>query len=139
MAASGYSRPATQRRKSIHVRSTPNTDRNFDALAAVVKCQQWSFDDLVRDHEQARRHDQTERLRSLEIEGRFVLGRRLHWKADRLGPAQDVVIASIDVLGEGASDVAAGPFCAGMRAAAVCEVRGRLGERPVRERTETVS
>src|ERR1700730_4858770 len=30
---------ATQRRKSIHVRSTPNTDRNFDALAAVAMCQ----------------------------------------------------------------------------------------------------
>src|SRR6266403_4439434 len=52
------------------------------------------FDHLIGGDQQAGRHGQAERLRSLEIEDRFELGRRLHWKIGWLVAAQDAVDVS---------------------------------------------
>jgi len=50
-----------------------------------------SFDHLVGGDKQARRHGQVERLRSLEIEDRLVLGRRLHRKLRGRAAAQNAI------------------------------------------------
>ena len=46
---------------------------------------------LICGDEQARRHSQAERLRCLEVDGRFVPGRRLNRKVGGIGAAQDAV------------------------------------------------
>jgi hypothetical protein len=49
------------------------------------------LDHLVGGDQQARRHGQAERLRSLEIEDSFIPGWRLHRKLGGVGAAQDAV------------------------------------------------
>ena len=49
------------------------------------------FDHLIGSCEQRRRHGETERLRGLEIDRQFVLGRRLHRQVGRLLAFEDAV------------------------------------------------
>ena len=49
------------------------------------------FDHFIGACEQQRRHDETERLRRLEIDRQFILGRRLHWQVGRLLAFEDAV------------------------------------------------
>src|SRR5262245_66183347 len=48
-----------------------------------------SFDYLVGDREQRRRHFQTQRFRGLEIDDQFVTRRCLYWQVRRLLTVQD--------------------------------------------------
>jgi hypothetical protein len=56
------------------------------------------FDDLVGEGEQRGRHVKTERFGGLEIDHRFVLGRRLHRQVGRLLALED----AIDIVGRAA-------------------------------------
>jgi hypothetical protein len=72
-----------------------------------------SLDHLVSAGEKRRRHVQAERLRCLEIDHQFVLGRRLHRKIGRLLALED----AIDIAGRGT--VLVDPIgCVGDQAAA---------------------
>src|SRR5437016_2654519 len=53
-----------------------------------------SFDNLVGDGEQRRRHVEAERLRGLKVDNEFILGRRLHRQICRFFALED----AIDVL-----------------------------------------
>jgi len=49
------------------------------------------LNDLVNGRQQAGGHGQVQRFRSLEIEDRFVSGRRLHWKVGGRTAAQNAI------------------------------------------------
>jgi hypothetical protein len=78
----------TSRAKNPPLSALVPKRKKFAAQRNDAMCQKQtfrhSFDHLVGAGQQRRQHGQPERLRGLEVDHQFVLGRRLHWM--KFGP-----------------------------------------------------
>src|SRR5258707_9884239 len=70
--------------------AAPYLDRSSTGWIAPA-CLAHSFDHLVGPHQQRRRHVEAERLGGLEVDNRFIFGRRLHWEISWISAAQDAI------------------------------------------------